>query len=107
MLIKSGYSEHDQLSAPEFAAKYGCSQLPEVDQPGAHGFAQSSTGIGDFRDLRHDQDHQASLIRKRKKKKILIICAVVFAVFLAAAAGALGGYFGSNRDSDDKNKSPR
>ena len=105
--IKTGYSEHDHLSAPQFADKYSSSQLPEAVHLGAHGFAQSSSGFGGFQDLRLDQDHQTSLIRRRKKKRILIVCAVIFAVLLAAAAGALGGYFGSKRSSDNKTKSPR
>ena len=104
-LIKSGYSEHDHSSAPQFADKYGCSQLPEAVPPGASGFPQSSSGFGGLQDLLHDLDHQASLIRRRKKKRVLLICAVLFAVLLAAAAGALGGYFGSKDSRDNKTQS--
>ena len=106
-LIKSGYSEHDHLSAPQIVDKYGGSQLPEAVHPGAQGFVQSSSGFGGFQGLKLDQEHQASLIRKRNKKRILIICAVIFAVLFAAAAGALGGYFGSKRNSDNKTTNPR
>ena len=92
------------MSAPQFLGKYRGSQLPEAIHPGAHGFAQSSSGLDN---LQHDQDHQAALIRNHKKKKILVICAVILAVLLAAAVGALGGFFGSKRNSDNKTESPR
>ena len=99
--MKSGYSEHDQSSAPQIFERHGGSLYPEVAHKEPRAVAEFSSVADEGVKQRYDQDNHAEASRKTKKKRIIIICAVVFAILTAAAAGALGGFFGSKKTRND------
>ena len=104
--LKSGYSEYDHLSAPQFDQKYGSSQYPEVVSK-EHCFPEISPGFSGPETRTYDQVDHPEHSGRRRKKRILVIAAVLLAVLVAGAAGALGGYFGSKRNGNSNDQTPR
>lgn len=104
--MKTGFSEFDHLSAPQFTEQCGSSQYPEAVYGGPSSSKEVSNGAVGEQKQHYDQDeHAEPLSRERKNKRFLVTCAVAFAIIFAATAGAVGGYFGgksSNRDANAK-----